>query len=195
MTSNSRAPASAPEAKCLMRRRPFVNNFFRSVTILASAMIATSPARAATPGPDEAEIREVAMRQGETWSRHDAKAYAALLTEDCDVVNVVGWWWKGRAELERKLTAAFRFVFQESTLSIGEVEVRFLSPEIALAHVRWTMVGARTPTGIPEPREGIQTLVLTKRTGHWLISGFQNTHSLPEQPFPAGPGAPPAATP
>ena len=172
-----------------------MNRFFRSVMILASVTIATLPARAATPGHDEAEIREVATRQGETWSRHDAKAYAALFTEDCDVVNVVGWWWKGRAELERKLTAAFRFVFKESTLTIGEVEVRFLSPEIALAHARWTMVGARTPTGIPEPREGIQTLVLTKRTGQWLISGFQNTHSIPEQPFPAGPGAPPAATP
>ena len=172
-----------------------MNRFFRSVTILSSAMIVSFAARAATPNQDEAEIREVATRQGDTWSRHDAKAYAALFTEDCDVVNVVGWWWKGRAELERKLTAAFRFVFKESTLSIGEVEVRFLSPEIALAHARWTMVGARTPTGIPEPREGIQTLVFTKQAGHWLISGFQNTHSIPERPFPEGPGAPPAATP
>jgi len=172
-----------------------VNSSFRSATILVVALMAAFAAHAAAPGQDEAEIRAVATRQGETWSRHDAKAYAALFTEDCDVVNVVGWWWKGRAELERKLTAAFRFVFKESTLSIGEVEVRFLSPDIALAHVRWSMVGARTPSGIPEPREGIQTLVFTKRTGHWLISGFQNTHSIPEQPFPQGPGTPTAERP
>ena len=166
---------------------------FRSVTVtvlVAAAMIAAFAARAAAPGNDEAEIRAVAMGQGETWNRHDAKGYAALFTEDCDVVNVVGWWWKGRVEVERKLTAAFAFVFKESTLSIGDVDVRFLSPEIALAHVRWSMVGARTPSGIPEPREGIETLVLTKRAGQWLISGFQNTHSIPEQPFPTGPGAP-----
>jgi uncharacterized protein (TIGR02246 family) len=152
-------------------------------------------ARSAAQGHDEADIRAVAARQADAWNRHDAKAYAALFTEDCDVVNVVGWWWKGRAELERKLAAAFSFVFKESTLTIGEVEVRFLSPAIALAHVRWSMVGARTPTGIPEPREGIQTLVLTKRTGQWSISGFQNTHSVPEQSFPTGPGAPPANRP
>lgn len=85
---------------------------------------------------DEAEIRAVALGQGETWIRHDAKAYGALFTEDCDVVNVVGWWWKGRAELESKLVAGFVY------------------------------------------------------GGHWLIAGFQNTHGVPEQPFPTRPPPP-----
>ena len=172
-----------------------MNRFCRSATILAAVIAATLPCRASAQSHDEADIRSVAMRQADTWNRHDAKAYAALFTDDCDVVNVVGWWWKGRAELERKLTAAFRFVFAKSSLTIGEVQVRFLSPEIALAHARWSMVGARTPAGIPEPREGIQTLVFTKRSGLWLISGFQNTHSIPERPFPTGPVVPPPAGP
>jgi uncharacterized protein (TIGR02246 family) len=139
---------------------------------------------------DEAEIRMVAMRQGDTWSRHDAKAYAALFTEDCDVVNVVGWWWKGRAELERKLSAAFSYMFSESQLTITDLQVRFLSPSLALAHARWTMTGARTPPGAAESRSGIQTLMFTKQAGQWLIAGFQNTNSIPEQPFPTGPPAP-----
>jgi len=90
-------------------------------------------------------------------------------------------------ELEQKLTAAFAFVFRESQLTITEVQVRFLGPKMALAHARWTMSGARTPPGMPEPRAGIQTLVLTKTAGQWLIAGFQNTVSMPERPFPQGP--------
>ena len=70
---------------------------------------------------DEAEIRAVQTRQAEAWNRHDAKAYAELFEDDGDVVNVVGWWWKGRAEIEGKLTAAFAGVFRESTLTITEV--------------------------------------------------------------------------
>jgi uncharacterized protein (TIGR02246 family) len=159
----------------------------RTLLILAAILTMTSPTLATAQGRDESDIRAVAMRQGDTWSRHDAKAYAALFTEDCDVVNVLGWWWKGRGELERKLTAAFTVVFRESQLTITDVQVRFLAPEIALAHARWTMTGAKTPAGVPEPREGIQTLVLTKHAGHWLIAGFQNTHSVPERPFPVGP--------
>ena len=136
---------------------------------------------------DEAEIRNVETRQQEAWNHHDAKAYANLFTEDGEVVNVVGWWWKGRAEIEKKLTDAHAFVFRESALTITDVKVRFLTPQIAVGHVLWTMVGARTPKGIPEPQQGIQIQVLEKEAGKWLITSFQNTNSIPERPFPKGP--------
>jgi uncharacterized protein (TIGR02246 family) len=159
--------------------------------VLAAASILLAAASAprtqgAARDHDEAEIRDVQTRQAQAWNRHDAKAYADLFTEDGDVVNVVGWWWKGRAEIESKLTAAFAFVFRDSTLTITEVQVRFLSPECAIAHVRWTMTGAKTPPGIPEPREGIQTQTLRKTAGGWLIAAFQNTNAVPEMPFPLG---------
>lgn len=156
-----------------------------AMLVAATSFVFSQPTRA--QNSDEAAIRAVAVRQGDTWSRHDAKAYAALFTQDCDVINVVGWWWKGRAELESKLTAGFAYVFKESTLSITDVQVRLLAPSIAVAHARWKMSGARTPPGIPEPREGIQTLVFTKTAEGWLIAAFQNTHSTPEQAFPPGP--------
>ena len=138
---------------------------------------------------DEKQIRDTATAQEGTWNRHDAKAYAALFAEDGDCVNVVGWWWKGRAEIESKLTQAFRFVFRASTMKIEEVDVRFLDPQVAVAHVRWTMQGAKTPPNIPEPRVGIQTLTFQKKSGKWLIVAFQNTNAVPETPFPTGPPA------
>jgi uncharacterized protein (TIGR02246 family) len=140
---------------------------------------------------DEADIRKLETQQQEAWNRHDAKAYANLFTEDGDVVNVVGWWWKGRTEIEQKLAAAYAYVFRQSTLTITEVDVRFLTPKIVVAHVRWSMVGARTPPGMPEPRLGIQTQVLQKREGKWLIAAFQNTNGVPEKPFPTGPPSTP----
>jgi hypothetical protein len=51
------------------------------------------------------------------------------------------------------------------------------------------MVGARTPKGIPEPQQGIQTQVLQKHAGKWLIAAIQNTNALPEMPFPKSPPA------
>ena len=109
---------------------------------------------AADGGTDEAAIRDIVQtRQQQAWNQHDARAYAALFAEDGEVVNVVGWWWRGRAEIESKLTDAFAFVFRESALTITQVEVRFLAAEIAVAHVLWTMSGAKTPPGMPEPRK------------------------------------------
>ena len=135
-------------------------------------------------------IRQVQSEQARAWNRHDGAAYAALFTPAGDVVNVMGWWWKGRPEIQNKLDNAFKSVFRESSLAIVATEVRFLSGEIAIAHVRWTMAGAMIPPGMPLPREGIQLQVLRKQSGHWLIESFQNTNSVPERAFPGAPTVP-----
>lgn len=164
-----------------------MNRWRLAVGLFIYVAASTVPAVSAAQTADESEIRNVQVRQANAWNGHDATAYANLFTEDGDVVNVVGWWWKGRAEIENKLTAAFAFVFRESTLTITKVDVRFLSPDVAVAHVLWTMADAKSPGGVPAPREGIQVQVLKKTGGKWLIASFQNTNSVPERPFPTGP--------
>lgn len=157
--------------------------------LLPLAFATLSGITAAASADDESAIRQVQTLQADAWNKHDAKAYAALFTEDGDCVNVVGWWWKGRAQIESRLAAAFAFVFHESQLTVTDTAVHFLSPTIAVAHVSWTMTGAKVPPGMPEPRIGIEIQVLQKKSGHWLIESFQNTNAIPERPFPAGPPA------
>jgi uncharacterized protein (TIGR02246 family) len=165
-----------------MKRRASWNPWW-----LPLALVAVGGGAYAAASEDETGIRELQTSQADAWNRHDAAAYAALFTEDGDCVNVLGWWWKGRTQIQNKLNAAFAFVFHESQLAITDTSVRFLSPTIAIAHVSWTMTGAKMPPGIPEPRQGIETQVLQKQSGHWLIQSFQNTNGLPERPFPVGP--------
>lgn len=155
-------------------------------TVIAAALFGAPLASEAQmqPSGDEAAVRAVVQAQQHDWNRHDARAFAALYTEDADVVNVQGWWWRGRAEIERKLTAAHAFVFRESTLTITSIAVRFLTPEVAVAHARWKMTGARMPPGMAHPHDGLETLLLQKLNGKWLIAAFQNTNYLPERPFP-----------
>jgi len=170
-----------------MKGRAGWNPWWLSLAFAALSVTASG----GTPD-DESGIRQVQVAQADAWNRHDAAAYAALFTEDGDCVNVLGWWWKGRAQIESRLTAAFVFVFHESQLTITDTSVRLLSPSIAVAHVSWTMTGAKTPPGMSEPRQGIQLQVLQKKAGHWLIQNFQNTNAVPERPFPLGPPAVPA---
>jgi uncharacterized protein (TIGR02246 family) len=169
-----------------------------NISLVISIMALAQIASCASSEEETAAIRQVEMQQQEAWNRHDAKAYANLFSENGDCVNVVGWWWKGRVEIEKKLTAAYAFVFRESVLTITDVDVKFPAPETAIAHVRWTMVGARTPGALPKPQQGIQTQLLQRQKGKWLIVAFQNTNALPEMPFPQGPPASvpqPTATP
>ena len=141
---------------------------------------------------NDAPIREVQTRQAAAWNAHDATAYASLFSEDGDVVNVLGWWWRGRSEIQSKLSDAFAWVFRDSKLVITDVQTRFIDPSTAVAHIRWTLDGAKVPPGaLVPPREGIQLQLLRKVGGQWLITSFQNTNSVPEHPFPKGPPSAP----
>ena len=153
--------------------------------ILAATLVANAPAGTADAAENVAQINALEHRQATSWNAHDAHAYAQLYTRDADVVNVVGWHWRGRDELERKLGRGFGFIFARSRLTIGEISVRFLKPDVAVVHVQWTMTGALGPTGgAAPPQRGIQTQVLLKQGGVWRIDAFQNTNAAPEQPFP-----------
>jgi uncharacterized protein (TIGR02246 family) len=127
---------------------------------------------------DDAAIRAVEARQVQTWNAHDIRGYVALFTEDADVVNVLGWRWRGRAELERKLTLAHGSVFRTSVLTLEAVDIRLVAPSVAVVQVTWRMAGAQAPEA------GVQTQVLERGAGGWRISAFQNTNSVPERPFP-----------
>ena len=150
--------------------------------VLAAAAIARGPS-------DEAQIRAVQLQQQAAWNAHDIDAYAALFTKDAHVINVLGWHWKSRAELKAKLGVGFASVFAHSRMTLGDVDVAFFAPGVAVAHVRWTMTGAQSPTGAAAdiPRQGIQTQVLTKRAGTWRIAEFQNTNAVAERPLPGAP--------
>jgi uncharacterized protein (TIGR02246 family) len=136
-------------------------------------------------GTDEGAIRELQVRQESAWNAHDAHAYAQLFTVDADTVNVLGWWWKSRAELEQKLHVGFSSVFAQSQLHVEETTIRFLTPQVAIAHVRWSMTGADSPDGSGKniPKTGIQTQTLFKAAGAWHIAAFQNANSQPERSF------------
>lgn len=64
-------------------------------------VVPQATAESHTQNKDEAAIRELETRQQDAWNRHDAKAYADLFSEDGDVVNVMGWWWRGAPKSRR----------------------------------------------------------------------------------------------
>lgn len=160
------------------------------IGLIVCALAVSFSIPAAAQREDDAAIRQVQVWQAAAWNQHDARAYAKLFTEDGDAVDVAGWWWRGRPEIERKLGEGFEFAFAQSKLTITDIDVRFLGPSMAVAHVRWTMVGAKAPPNMPEPREGIQLQILTKQAGGWLIASSQNTNSFPVTSSPKGPGPP-----
>jgi uncharacterized protein (TIGR02246 family) len=75
-------------------------------------------------------------------------------------------------------------MFKDSVSTNKGIHVKFIRPDIVIAHVIWETKGDVVPDRKPgEPREGIFTWVVEKRGGKWLIIASQNTEN--KAPIPS----------
>jgi uncharacterized protein (TIGR02246 family) len=143
----------------------------RSLTLVVAAVVTVglmiaagdprSRAQDATKEGDEQAIRALLHDLGEDWNKHEMKEFAARLGENADVVNRFGQWMKSRSAILEHLSALHKSSFRaqlESRSSQIE-QVRFLTPDVALAH-------ELTDEG---PGKSVRTYVLQKRDSKWLI--------------------------
>jgi uncharacterized protein (TIGR02246 family) len=143
-----------------------------ALTVLA---LSVSPLPA-TQADEENAIREIQARWDDAWNRHDIKALTALVAEDVRFVNVAGNVLNGRGEFEKLQTRTHATQFKDSLRAVTSTDIKFLTAEIALAHVRWGMRGDKDTDGTPRrPRNGVMMQVLMKRDGTWAVVAAQNT--------------------
>jgi uncharacterized protein (TIGR02246 family) len=142
------------------------------VVILAAALPSLTVGQTAVAGraEDEKAVRNAIAGLVQSWNSHDMKSFAQLCAEDCDYVNISGTDEKGRAEIERHHTEIHAGKYKDSHLTASCVTVRFLRPDVALAHVGWEVL-----YGDGNKETSFQTLVLTKEGNHWLIAAAHNT--------------------
>lgn len=138
----------------------------------ADANQASMPARV-----DEQAIRDIARRLEEGWNSGNGQAFAAPFAEDSDYVVVDGRHIKGRPANAEGHQFIFDTIYRGSTNSMEVEDVRFIRPDVAIAHVRHHLRFSRD--GQPAEGHARSTWVLTKDQGQWAIAAFQNTPIQP----------------
>jgi uncharacterized protein (TIGR02246 family) len=53
---------------------------------------------------EEQAVTDLVGEVEQGWNTHDMARFAACFAEDADFVNVRGWWWRGREEIERAVS-------------------------------------------------------------------------------------------
>jgi uncharacterized protein (TIGR02246 family) len=120
-------------------------------------------------------IEGIAAKLVEAWNRHDARALAAAFADDADFTNVFGMVAKGRPAIEALHAPLFKTIFMDNTLTVTEIRVRLIRPDVASVDVKWSMTGARDPHGNPWPeREGLLNWIATKYGDTWLVDVSHN---------------------
>jgi len=140
-------------------------------------------------GDDEVAIKNVIVQMTEGFNRHDAEASTRMYQPDADFVSVRGEMGLGREAAEKTLRRIFETRAKTAALKTEEVQIRFIRPDVALAHVTNELSGLVAADGqnLPSHRE-LSLRVFVKDDGVWRLASFQNTML---NPFP---GASPASS-
>jgi len=134
---------------------------------------------------DEHAIHGVVDQFMDGWNRHDAKAFAAVFSEDADFTNWRGEGASGRAKIEELHALVFATVFSKSHQEATTVKSRFIRPDVAAVDVRWKMTGVLDRQGNPRPdREGLLSFVMTKNAAGWEIVVMHNLDISALPPLP-----------
>ena len=125
---------------------------------------------------DESAVRKVLAEYADSWNRHDMQAFARIFTDDVDYVNIAGKHWSGVQENVQRHAELFQNRLKTVVQTPTSVQIRFVTPDVALVHTTWEATGWSRPTGeaVPVLKE-ITTMVMVKTNGKWLITAFQNT--------------------
>src|SRR5215813_14096369 len=105
--------------------------------LVACVIVAVSVCNLSATPADEDAIRELQARWDDAWNRHDLKALSALVAEDVRFVNVAGQVLTGRGQFEALQSRTHAMQFKDSMRTVTGTDIKFLTPDIAVAHVRW----------------------------------------------------------
>lgn len=154
-----------------------------AITGFVSGHSVTCDAQSQGSHEDEEAIKKVIAGTTDAFNRHDAKAFASFYTPDAELVTVRGERMRGAAEIEKGLAAIFATRAKAVALTTLDTTVRFIRPDVAVAHVTNELSGLVSPGGeqLPAHRE-LSIRVLVKERGRWLVTAFHNTMVRPFEP-------------
>lgn len=123
---------------------------------------------------DAQAIHALFDRLAQAWNHGSGSDFGAVFTEDADYVTFDGTHLSGRQSIADAHQRLFDTVLRESRLEGSLTDLRFLTPEIAVAHGRGA-VRLRWQSRTPAARQSINTYVAVRHDGEWLFAAFQNT--------------------
>ena len=128
-------------------------------------------------GADEAAIRGNVKQMESGWNTKSGALFAKPFAEDADYVVINGMYIKGRKVIETAHQQIFDTIYKDTTVTLNIKQIRFLRPDVAVAHVNAHREGPTKEL----TADALLTMVLTKEKQGWTIAAFQNTQVVARQ--------------
>jgi uncharacterized protein (TIGR02246 family) len=157
-----------------------MTSVFRLASAVLTVLLVASVGSAQAP---DAAMEKLRTDFEQAWNRGDAKALAALYTEDALTVNAEGVAVRGRSAIEKTMGGSFAGPLKGSTISIKAGASQALPGDMSLNEGTYTISGGKGPDGKPMTINGRYLNTAVKRGNAVLIAG---SAAFIPQPPPGG---------
>lgn len=116
-----------------------------------------------------------------SWNHHNFQDLKNYTTENTDWVNGVGMWWRGRKASQYAHQVYHDGMFKESVVEKQSLNIRFITKDVAIAHLFWHFSAFTDPSGKTlGPDDCVATLVYVNEKGKWLLTAGENVAIVKE---------------
>jgi uncharacterized protein (TIGR02246 family) len=118
-------------------------------------------------------IQEVVGGMARAWNAGSGAGFAGYCEDDADFVNIYGTHARGRQAIAEGHDHIFRTVYAGSTGHYSVTQIRFLSDDIALVHLRARLLIPQGP--MAGEKNAVPSMVMRRTGEDWRIASFHNT--------------------
>src|ERR1700712_5638697 len=107
-----------------------MKNFLLTVFMAATSILAMAQGHKA----DEQMINSQYNAFLTSWNNHSFSDMEKYTTADCDWVNIVGMWWKGRKQVQFAHQTFHNGMFKNTPPTSVSTTIRFVTNDVAIVH-------------------------------------------------------------
>jgi uncharacterized protein (TIGR02246 family) len=138
------------------------------LTVAMGVASVSAQGRSTGAAAADPELQKLADEFVQAWAKGDAKAIAALHTEDAIRIPGDGQVITGRAAIEKSFAEGLSGMWKGSKLTITPGKSTPLAPNVQVAEGRYQLTDGTPPAGAPTSGQYLNTVV--RKGGRWLLA-------------------------
>jgi uncharacterized protein (TIGR02246 family) len=135
------------------------------IAVLVCAVTVSAQAQGTTA---DAELTKLADDFSQAWAKGDAKAIAALHTQDAIRLPGTGQVITGRAAIEQNYMEGLSGPWKGSKIAITPGQTKQVTPDVYVSEGRFQITGGTPPAGASTSGQYANTFV--RQGGRWLLA-------------------------
>jgi uncharacterized protein (TIGR02246 family) len=140
---------------------------------------------------DSLAIEGILQQETLAWNKGDAKAYSQSFAPEGTFTNIMGMFFVGQQEFEKRHEQIFKGPFSRTQMQQKLVSLQFLATDVAVVETLIWVSGfsaAGPPKGTqPDEKGRLRTRllqVLVRQANNWRITTYHNVDIKPGVPVP-----------